>query len=276
MNLKDEIISLIPKNTILCCLGGSHAYGTARPDSDYDIIGCCIGDINTHFGLKNFEQFQFKNEKFDIVIYEIKKFFRLLMTQNPTVLSSLCYDDHLYIILDDIGKHIIKNKDMFMSKKLYNSFIGYAYGQLKRMTNGDEKKYTGNRKESYEKYHYDVKNAMSLIRLLRMGVNFLETGELLPCVKGENVKELINILEGKYSLEYIETLSTNLFKQANVLYNMESAIPKNVDENKINSFLVGILKNHFNVNNISPEEKEMYRKYSSNSDGYSDYYDEHQ
>ncbi len=277
MNIKEEIINIIPKNTVLCCLTGSHAYGTARPDSDYDIIGCCIGDINTYLGLKNFEQFQFKNEKFDIVIYEIKKFFRLIITQNPTILSSLCLDDEFYIILDDVGKKIIKNKNMFLSKKLYNSFVGYAYGQLKRMTNGDEKKYTGNRKESYEKYGYDCKNAMSLIRLLRLGIEFLTTGKLLPCVKGDNVRELIDILEGKYSLEKIETLSSNLFKQANTLYNMESSIPKNIDENKVNSFLVDILKRHFNLyNNMSPQELMVYKNYMFNSDNCNDYYDEHQ
>ena len=34
------------------------------------------------------------------------------------------------------------------------------------------------RKAIVRKYQYDVKNAAHLIRLLRMGIEFLETGEL--------------------------------------------------------------------------------------------------
>jgi hypothetical protein len=55
------------------------------------------------------------------------------------------------------------------------------------------------RHELESKYQFDTKNGMHLVRLMTMGRELLETGNLtLPC---PNAKELLEIRHGKYSYE---------------------------------------------------------------------------
>jgi len=60
------------------------------------------------------------------------------------------------------------------------------------------------RKMLVEKYGYDCKNAAHLIRLLRMGVEFLKDGRLY--VMREDAKQLIEIKRGEWTLEQVKAV----------------------------------------------------------------------
>ncbi|HET8650060.1 MAG TPA: nucleotidyltransferase domain-containing protein [Gemmatimonadales bacterium] len=66
------------------------------------------------------------------------------------------------------------------------------------------------RKRMVRKYRYDVKNAAHLIRLLRMGAEFLETGELRVhrAVDGEELKA---IKRGAWTLDEVKAEAGRLF-----------------------------------------------------------------
>jgi len=68
------------------------------------------------------------------------------------------------------------------------------------------------RKWLVEKYGYDVKNAAHLIRLLRMGIEFLTTGKMI--VYRPDAFELLEIKTGKWSLDKVKNTAERMFEEA--------------------------------------------------------------
>jgi predicted nucleotidyltransferase len=243
---EEETNNIIPRSTILLGYMGSIAHGTYIPSTDpnciddKDIMGICIANESVYLGLGKFEQKESKYKEWDSVVYEIRKIFRLLLKGNPNVLGLLWLPEHNYIYIGEQGKRIIFNRGMFVSKEAYYSFSGYAHGQLHRMTHGAFKGYMGDkRKRLVDKFGYDCKNAAHLIRLLRMGIEFLTTGELH--VFRNDACELKDIKTGKWSLEKVQTEADDLFKLANEAF-VRSPLPPKPDYDGAERLLIEILK----------------------------------
>lgn len=69
----------------------------------------------------------------DIVLYEVKKFIKLSAEENPNILDVLYADDESKLFESKKGKVITSNKEMFLTKKVINKFMGYAQKQLHRI-----------------------------------------------------------------------------------------------------------------------------------------------
>lgn len=242
----EQTYEIIPDNTILLGYVGSIAHGTYVPKNDphhiddKDIMGVCVGPKNIYLGLNKLEQKDKFVDEWDSVVYEIKKYFRLLLKQNPNVLSLLWLQDKDYIHISDVGRKILDNRDIFSSKKAYSSFAGYANGQLHRMEHNACEGYMGaKRKELVQRYGYDTKNAAHLIRLLRMGIEYLTDGELR--VYRVDNHELKDIKQGKWSLEKIKSESESLFKLAREAY-VRSPLPNQPDRDRAEKLLMEIIE----------------------------------
>ena len=120
-------------NIILLGLGGSHAYGTNVESSDVDLRGCALNKKEEILTNKNFEQFD--DDKTDTTIYSFNKLISLLTNVNPNVIEMLGLKPEHYIYLSPIGKELLDNKNLFLSKKCIYSFGGYANQQLRRLDN---------------------------------------------------------------------------------------------------------------------------------------------
>lgn len=123
----------LQNNIILLGLGGSHAYGTNVESSDIDIRGCALNSKEEILTNKNFEQFD--NDETDTTIYSFNKLISLLTNVNPNVIEMLGLKPEHYIYLSPIGKELLDNKHLFLSKKCIHSFGGYANQQLRRLDN---------------------------------------------------------------------------------------------------------------------------------------------
>lgn len=118
-------------NVILLTLGGSHAYGTNVEGSDVDIRGCALNSKEEILTRKNFDQVV--NTDTDTTIYSFNKLVSLLVNVNPNTIELLgCKQEH-YLYLSPIGKELIDNSHLFLSKKCVQSFGGYANAQLRRL-----------------------------------------------------------------------------------------------------------------------------------------------
>lgn len=118
-------------NIILLGLGGSYAYGTNIEGSDIDIRGIAVNTPQEILMGEDFEQIY--DVTTDTTIYSLKKMLNLLANCNPNCIEILGLDSDQYIYLSDIGRRLIENKDMFLSKKCINSFMGYANQQMYRL-----------------------------------------------------------------------------------------------------------------------------------------------
>jgi len=214
---------------ILEGIRGSQAHGTyvpQHPDSvdDEDLMGICVMPMDYYCGLKHFEVQEIKEGRYDVVIYEIKKYIGLLLKQNPNVISLLWLQDMYVTKQTEFGKLLIENRNIFSSKKAYQSFSGYAYSQFKRMTHFQAYEgYMGaKRKALVDKYGYDTKNASHLIRLLKMGIEFLTTGQM-NVFRHDN-QMLIEIKYGQWSLQKVKDEAERLFKMAEEAF-VKSPLP---------------------------------------------------
>lgn len=131
---KSPHMSWIAKGTALLVRHGSHAYGTNTPTSDEDFKGVAIPPKQYFLGtMHRFEQAELKAPDPDAVIYDIRKFFNLAADCNPNIIEVLHTAPEDHFIVDDIGEEILDNKNLFLSKKIKFTFMGYAVSQLKRI-----------------------------------------------------------------------------------------------------------------------------------------------
>ena len=113
---------------------GSRLYGVNTDDSDYDYRGVCIPPMEVL--LNPFQGFEQKDSGFkeeDRTIFALGKFMKLCADNNPNIIELLFVPQQNMVFKTPIWDKIIKNKDLFISKKSKFSFTGYAISQLKRI-----------------------------------------------------------------------------------------------------------------------------------------------
>ena len=120
-------------NIILLTLGGSYAYGTNNENSDLDVRGCALNSKMQILTNEKFEQFV--NEVTDTTIYSFNKLISLLSNCNPNTIELLGNKLEHYLYVSEIGKELIDNSHLFLSKRAVYSFGGYATAQLRRLDN---------------------------------------------------------------------------------------------------------------------------------------------
>jgi predicted nucleotidyltransferase len=135
---------------IVLHVAGSRLYGNSTEQSDWDYRGIFIAPKETKLGiLNNVDQIEgidvYKSlkaaglplvETDDIVIYELNRFVKLAMDNNPNIMDTLCFDYtnlEYTMYINDKGKELIDNKHLFISSKLKFTFSGYAISQLNKV-----------------------------------------------------------------------------------------------------------------------------------------------
>lgn len=120
-------------NIMLLTLGGSHAYGMDKEGSDLDVRGIALNSKKDILLGTDFDQVV--NVDTDTTVYSFNKMIQLLTSNNPNTIEILgCKPEH-YLHLSDIGKELLENRKMFLSKICIHTFGGYASSQLRRMEN---------------------------------------------------------------------------------------------------------------------------------------------
>ena len=153
---EEQLVTAYPahmKNNIHYeCVIGSVAYGVSDNMSDIDVYGFCMPprhiifpyESGRIFGFgdmpENFKTWQKhhimdrqRNKEYDITIYSIVRFFQLCMENNPNMIDSLFVPTRCIIYATQLGQHVRNNRKLFLSKRVWHSFKGYAHSQLHKM-----------------------------------------------------------------------------------------------------------------------------------------------
>jgi hypothetical protein len=119
-----------------------------------------------------------------------------------------------------------------------NSALHHACVTIRKIHARHFQGYMGDkRKALVRKYGYDTKNAAHLIRLMRMCVEFLNTGEMV--VFRENDADYIrDIKSGKYTIEYIRDEANKLFEQAKLIKDTTCPLPDDPDIDVIDKIVI--------------------------------------
>ena len=147
-------------NIILLTLGGSYAYGMNNENSDVDFRGIALNSKDDILLGSDFEQVLGGE---DTTIYSFNKIIELLSKCNPNTIELLgCLPEH-YIHLNKIGKELLENRKIFLSKICIHTFGGYANSQLRRLENKANRLVGQSQNEAYilksiQNAKYDFKN----------------------------------------------------------------------------------------------------------------------
>lgn len=133
-------------------ISGSVAYGVSGETSDMDIYGWTIppkdvifphlAGVILGFGqqIQRFDQWQQHHiiekdtqKEYDISIYNIVRFFQLVMENNPNMIDSLFVRENCILHQTKIAQHVRDNRKLFLHKGSWYKFKGYAYSQMHKM-----------------------------------------------------------------------------------------------------------------------------------------------
>jgi uncharacterized protein len=118
---------------IFLTLSGSHAYGTNIEGSDEDYRGVCTLPETVVYGFnENFDQLESHGDP-DLTIFSIKKFAHLACQNNPNVLEFLFVDESSILYRTPAWDRLRDIRHMFLSKRLAQTFAGYAKAQLHKI-----------------------------------------------------------------------------------------------------------------------------------------------
>ncbi|SRR5258706_917914 len=233
---------------------GSHSYGTENEDSDYDFYGYIVPSPEIVFphlaghiqGFGRtwtpFEQYQVqhiqhgKYGEIDLTVYNIVKYFQLVMSGNPNMVDSLFTLNENVVHSDEVGDLVKENRHLFLSEKMYHTFKGMAWSHASRLKNGTVKE---GRRNNVEKFSWDTKDGYHTLRILLQIKDVLETGDL-------NLKKysrfLRDVRDGMYDLDTVLLMFETLMRDIDKVVENGSVVPHSPDENKIKQLLVDCLE----------------------------------
>ena len=161
------------KRIIFLTLGGSYSYGTNVETSDVDVRGCALNNPTDLIGLSSFEQVV--NTTTDTTVYSFNKLISLLLNCNPNTIEMLgCKPDH-YFMMTDVGREMIENRKLFLSRRAVHSFGGYATQQLRRLENALAR----DRLSQARKEEHILKSMQSAIRSFESRYTAFDKGSLV-------------------------------------------------------------------------------------------------
>ena len=137
----------------------------------------------------------------DVVVYSARKWARLALGGNPTVLLLLFVPDDEVVHRDARGAELVANADRFLSRLAADRFLGYLQSQRRAMT-GEVGAHT-NRPELVALHGYDTKYAMHALRLGVQGIELLTTGRITLPVAGPAGEHLRAVRRGHAPLEEV-------------------------------------------------------------------------
>jgi len=230
---------------------GSISHNTYVPKSDPDaiddveILGSVLPPADRLIGLDAWEHWTLQFEELDVtVFFSLSKLVRLWLKSSPNVLGLLWLRSEHYLHRSQAFEAFVAIRDAFVSKQAHAPFIGYAMAQLADIHKNRYEGYMGTkRKELVDRFGYDVKSAAHLIRLLRMGTEYLRDG-VLNVYRTDDAEEFRAIKRGEWSLEQVQVQAAHLFALADDLAE-RSRLPEQPDRALINRTLVAVTADWF-------------------------------
>lgn len=236
-------LSWLEERIILLAVTGSHAYGTETENSDRDYRGVCIPPIEYYLGLAAFNEYNnsggknFRNTKddIDIRVMHINKFVKDALQGVPNNIELLFVRKEDFLRLTALGQELVNHRHLFLSKRIYKRFGGYASAQMQKLKT--KKTHQTGRQDLVQRFGYDTKFFMHSVRLLTSAIEILETGEF--STYRPNRQLLLDCRFGKYSYEEALKLIDHYDQQLKKAYE-HSSLPANPDYDRINRLLIEI------------------------------------
>lgn len=224
---------------------GSTLHGTGLPGGeDYDEMGIFLEWPRTTIGLGHVEHYVKRSKPdgirsepgdTDLVVYSARKWAKLALNGNPSVLLLLHSPDDRLTRASEQGDFLRAHANWFASKRAGKAFLGYMQRQRMRMTG--ERGRAG-RVRIMDDGGIDWKYAMHMLRLGHQGVEYLSTGHLTLPIGDEIGDRLREVRRGDVPIEEVIAHSESLEARLKLLLDGDSPLPDHPNEDKVERWLI--------------------------------------
>lgn len=229
---------MLPADILRSTVGsGLHGIAIEGTD-DNDEMGVFIEPPSSVFGVAKFPEHEVVRTQpegarsgpgdTDLVRYSLRKYLRLAVQGNPTILLPLYAPESALLIRTPLGMELRAMRESIVSRRAGPRFLGYMIAQRERLQ-GLRGRRGVNRPELIEKYGYDTKYASHAVRLGMQGVELLTSGLLtLPMLTHER-SVVLNVKQGHYELDVVVELLEELEEELREALECRDALPDGPD-----------------------------------------------
>jgi predicted nucleotidyltransferase len=231
---------------IIRTLVGSTIHGLQLEGTDdRDEMGVCIEPPDYVIGLKQFETWVYRTKPegvrseagdLDFVVHSLRKFARLALKGNPTVLLLLYVEPDALLLRTRLGDELQALAPAFASRQAGNAFLGYLTAQKQRLL-GERGQLRVHRPELVDEHGYDTKYAMHMLRLGYQGRELLQTGRISLPMREHEREFVFAVRRGQVAFNGVLTEIGELERELEDLLET-SPLPPQPDYGAVNEFLV--------------------------------------
>jgi hypothetical protein len=178
----------------------------------------------------------------DVIIYSARKWCRLALAGNPTVLIPLFVPDEETMVRTQPACELVANADRFVSKLAGDRFLGYLQSQRAAMT-AEAGAHT-NRPELVAIHGFDTKYAAHALRLGIQGVELLTTGRLSLPMPERHRDDLRAVRRGEVPLDEVVARIDDYERQLELLRESAS-VPDQPDRAWVDGWLHRSYSDHW-------------------------------
>lgn len=241
--------------TILRTQVGSGVHGVTIDDhDDRDEMGICVEPPEYVIGLRRFEQYEYRTQPpghrsgpgdLDLIVYSLRKWMRLALQGNPTVLLPLFVPDSEVVEITDHGRQLRARPELVLSRRAGRRFIGYLRSQRDQLLGLRGRRHT-NRPELVEKHGFDTKFAYHMVRLGVQGVELMTEGRVTLPMPAEWRDWLTELRRGEHTKQEALDAADSLEHQLEGLLET-SQLPAEPDTAAADALLVDVYQSTWEV-----------------------------
>lgn len=217
------------KNLHYLCIAGSYSYGLNTDQSDVDIRGWYFPDKLDLLGLVNKRDSVVTDDQLDLTLFSFHKFIHNLTQCNPNAVEWIGVRREHQLYASPVARYIIDNPEMFLSKRVFYTFSGYADSMLKAI---EQDKITHRNRKPPERIG---KHLAHLLRLYYTGISILKVGKVDVYLDKQR-ELLLAVRRGEVELEKIYRMRELLQTKLQQAYD-ESMLPVRLDVNQVNKWV---------------------------------------
>jgi uncharacterized protein len=110
---------------------GSRAYGLARPESDTDVCGIFAVPASANLSIRATVQ-HVADERNNTTYFSIARALEMAAESNPNITELFYLPDDCVLHTTPEMQLLLDNRGLFISKKAYETYIGYAVAQVRK------------------------------------------------------------------------------------------------------------------------------------------------
>lgn len=243
-------------NEILRSVVGSGVHGIAiEGTDDHDEMGVYIEPPERILGIeKHREDYVWRTQPegvrsghgdTDLVLFSLRKYLRLAIKGNPTVMLPMYAPAESLVIVTPLGEELRDMRAAFLSQAAVERFLGYMRSQHERML-GQSKRNVPNRPELIEKYGWDVKYGSHALRLAHQGFEIASTGNLTLPLPDRERERVLAVKRGEVDRDEVSAEISSLeVKVRSLLDEGGSPLPRTADLDRINAWAIDAQRRHW-------------------------------